>query len=50
MGRGGALLAVYQDRLAKNPEWREIKVKQRDYWMRKRPELFPSADSYDPSR
>ena len=50
MGRGGALLAVYQDRLAKNPVWQEFKVKQRDYWMRKRPNLFPSADSYNPSR
>jgi predicted protein tyrosine phosphatase len=50
MDRGGALLAVYQDRLAKNPEWQEIKARQRAFWMKARPDLFPSADSYDPSR
>ena len=50
MGRGGALLAVYHDRLAKKPDWQEIKIRQRAYWMRERPHLFPSADSYDPSR
>jgi hypothetical protein len=50
MGRGGALLAVYQDRLARTPEWQEIKLRQRAYWVKERPDLFPSADSYDPLR
>ena len=47
MQRGGALFAVYRDRLAKSAAWQEIKVKQRAYWMRKRPELFPTEASYD---
>ncbi|MEZ5834096.1 MAG: hypothetical protein R3D05_23230 [Dongiaceae bacterium] len=45
--RGGALLAVYEDRLAKDVTWQEIKVRQRAYWMKKRPELFPTESSYD---
>lgn len=47
MQRGGALLAVYERRLAKDAAWQEIKIKQRAYWMRKRPELFPTEASYD---
>lgn len=50
MGRGGALFAVYQDRLARNPAWQEIKVRQRAYWVKERPDLFPSEASYDPLR
>ena len=50
MGRGGALLAVYEQRLSQNADWQEIKASQRRYWMRKRPDLFPSADSYEQMR
>jgi predicted protein tyrosine phosphatase len=50
MERGGALLAVYQDRLAKNAAWQEIKIKQRAYWMRKRPQFFPTELLYDQLR
>lgn len=49
MQRSGTLLAVYQDRLAKSTTWREIKIQQRAYWMRKRPQLFPTELSYDQS-
>ena len=47
MQRGGALLRVYQERLAKDGAWQEIKVRQRAYWMKKRPQLFPTELSYD---
>ncbi|MGH6891758.1 MAG: hypothetical protein ACREEP_05830 [Dongiaceae bacterium] len=50
MDRGGALLAIYERRLSQNADWQELKVKQRAYWIRKRPDLFPTASSYDQRR
>jgi predicted protein tyrosine phosphatase len=50
MRRDGALIAVYEARLARNAAWQEIKIQQRAYWMRKRPKLFPTETSYDQLR
>lgn len=47
MERGGALLAVYRSRLSGDAAWQEIKIRQRAYWMRERPDLFPTDSSYD---
>jgi hypothetical protein len=50
MERGGALLAIYEAQLARLAEWQEVKIKQRAYWMRKRPYMFPTESSYDLAR
>jgi predicted protein tyrosine phosphatase len=50
MGRGGALVDVYQRRLKKDPAWQELKAKQCAYWVKKRPDLFPDAASYERMR
>lgn len=50
MGRGGALVAVYQDRLARDPVWQRQKAFQSDYWARLRPDLFPTAADYERMR
>jgi len=50
MSRGGALLEVYQHRLSKNADWQELKVQQCAYWVKKRPDLFPTDSSYEQMR
>jgi predicted protein tyrosine phosphatase len=50
MGRGGALVDVYQRRLAKDPAWQDIKTQQCAHWMRLRPDLFPTPEAYEKMR
>jgi predicted protein tyrosine phosphatase len=50
MGRDGALVAVYQHRLAKNADWQALKLQQCAYWVRKRPDLFPTDAIYERMR
>ena len=47
LGRGGALVDVYQHRLARDPAWQKQKAFQSGYWARMRPDLFPTAADYE---
>ncbi|HWA50741.1 MAG TPA: tyrosine protein phosphatase [Dongiaceae bacterium] len=47
MGRGGALIDVYRQRLSRDPRWQELKTQQCAYWMRMRPDLFPTPAAYE---
>jgi predicted protein tyrosine phosphatase len=50
MGRGGALVDVYRHRLAKNADWQKLKDQQCAYWVKKRPDLFPTHAFYEGMR
>lgn len=50
MGRDGALVAVYQHRLSKNADWQKLKAQQCAYWVKKRPDLFPTDTHYEKMR
>ena len=50
MGRDGALVAVYQHRLARNADWQKLKAQQCAYWVKKRPDLFPTHAVYEGMR
>lgn len=47
LGRDGALVAVYQHRLARDPVWQKQKEFQSGYWARVRPDLFPTPAAYE---
>lgn len=47
MQRDGALVHVYQHRLARDPAWQKQKAFQSGYWARMRPDLFTTAGDYE---